>query len=125
MADSRAQRTDKIRTLTKPARREGILHSEHDVTRLQGECQHIVDTLARMGVGVQMEQLESRVAWVAILRLLVAKGICTDAEAEGERFTVMKGMLGEILHSVEEQQLQQGKPQIQRVERPKLAVATH
>ena len=115
----------KVRILATRERRDGILHSSHDVDRLQGDCERIVTTLAQRGIGVDMERLELRTMPLAVIRILVAKGVCGEEEIEGERFTVMREMLQALLQDVEERQLAAQGPQIARVEMPKLAVATH
>lgn len=113
---------DDSETLAAPS---GILHNKHDVQRLIKKCEQLHGAIAKHGAMVDQVRLHDQAQSFAVARILVLKGICTEAEMNGEVFSRMALLLEGALQQVEEQSLQRGKPQVQRVEKPKLLVATH
>lgn len=99
--------------------------NEHDVNSLQKECQGLVNAMARLGAAVDMPRVEASAGTYAILRILVTRGVCSESEAEGERFTAMRDILRQGLQQVEIQAAQRDGKRVQAVRGPGLVVARH
>lgn len=125
-----------------PVEREGILANEHDVDKLSEDIAKLLAGLAQRGLPININQLDinnlkARVESVAACRMLIAKGICTEAEMAAFCNTEFKAILITILQIVEEQRLQAQGPRQDRiitpadagklatVRKPKLAVVRH
>ena len=100
-----------------------ILHNEHDVGVLQAECQALVNAIAQMGAQVNMPMLQLASRAFAMMRLLVLKNVCTEAETQGEEFTALRAILREQLLSVEADLAKRTGKSVQAVHTPKIVVA--
>lgn len=99
-----------------------ILHNAHDVAKLQEEGIAILRELSARGVGIRMDSVMASAQSHAAIRLLILKGICTEAEAQGEVLTTVRDYLRSILQQVEQQQLQGQSSATQQPTGPKVEV---
>jgi len=88
----------------------GVLHNDHDVDALMQECAKTITYMAQRGVNININVLDvnnlrTKAETFALCRLLIAKGICTEAELQAEVYGAILGMLRVILQHVEEQRL--------------------
>jgi hypothetical protein len=104
----------------KPA---GILHNAHEVQAIQAECQALVNRMAQLGAQPDTGHVQSAAGIFAVMRILVLKGVCTDDEAEGERFLGMRQILRDLLMRVEAEAAARGG--VQAVRQPNIIVAKH
>lgn len=106
----------------------GILHNTHDVQDIEQRVNLVLTALAQRGAPVNpdtvdINNLRGRSQAYAACRLLVLKGICTEAEVQAEEAQALLSTLYLILNIVEQQKLQQ--PQVQAVRQPGIIVAKH
>lgn len=97
----------------------GILANDHDVDRLGEQIGKLLAGLAERGVMVDIAALDlnnvkARVEAEAACRMLVAKGIATQAEMAATCNQIFKDILAAVLQAVEERQLQQPGAQVAR-----------
>lgn len=109
--------------------RRAVTHNKHDVGALEQECQRLHVAIAERGAQVDVAALTARAQAFTAIKLLVERGLCTEAEAQAALLTEIRNALGGILQSVEvarlQQQQQQGR-QVQPVRKPDLIVpASH
>lgn len=107
--------------------RRAVTHNQHDVDALERECQRLHVAIAERGAQVDAAALTARAQAFTAIKLLVERGICTEAEAQGALLTEIRNMLAGILQQVEVQRLhqaqaqrQQAGPQVQAVRKPDL-----
>ncbi len=110
--------TDELMVRRKEKReRRTVVASERDADQLAEDCKKLTQALFDRGVAINLgaldlNNLKPRIEAFAACRMLVQKGICTEAELAAECNTQLRGILAGILQAVEEQQLQQlGKVQ--------------
>lgn len=92
----------------KPAKDPGLLASERDVNQISEQVKKLADGLAQRGVAVSFDtvdinNLRPRVEAYAACQMLVAKGICTEAEMAALVNIELRAILAAILQRVEEQ----------------------
>src|SRR5258707_7756423 len=100
-----------------------ILHNEHDVGVYQAECQALVNSMTQMGAQANMPMLQLAARAYATMRLLVLKGVCTEAETQGEEFLALRAILREQLLAVEADVAKRTGKSVQAVHTPKIVVA--
>ena len=103
----------------KPATEPGILANDHDVDKLGEDIQKLLTGLAQRGLAINIQALDlnnlkARVEAEAACRMLVAKGIVTQAEMAATCNQVFKDILVAVLQAVEETRLAQQSAQIVR-----------
>lgn len=116
--------TAEVDAPTPAAEPEQQQRNKHDVKRLEGEITALLTTFAQRGVQLNREVLQSSARAYASCRMLVIKGICTEAEMQAEESLVLRSLLLALLQQVEEQQLAQAR-KVQPVRKPGLVVARH
>jgi hypothetical protein len=99
--------------------------NDHDAEVLRKQVAGIATEIMNLGYRFDMDAVRASAESYAVMRLLVVKGVCTDAEAQVEVYSRMRGMLAATLQQVEEQILKDGKQRVQPVRTPGLVVATH
>lgn len=127
-------------TTTTPKSDGGILANDHDVDKQGEELGRLLKGLGERGVVIDIQRidlnnLKARIEAVAACRMLIAKGICTEAEMAAACNAEFKAILTVVLQAVEEQRLAQQRdtlvtpPSIERGRdgsvKPKLAVVRH
>lgn len=86
-----------------PVNKHGAWEAEQRMNKLLRE---IASRGARIDLnGIDVNNLRPRAEAYAACRILIEKGICTEAELQHEVYTAIAQMLGVILQAVEEQQL--------------------
>lgn len=95
-----------------PIRAARPLHTNANVEHLIGEVQKTLDFMAQRGLVIHLDALDvnnlrARADSFAACRILIEKGVATEAEVQGEMMTALLGMLRAILQTVEQQQLAQ------------------
>lgn len=96
---------------TQPTAKDpGLLASERDANQISEQVKKLADGLAQRGVSVSFDtvdinNLRPRVEAYAACQMLVAKGICTEAEMAALVNIELRAILAAILQRVEEQLL--------------------
>lgn len=109
----------------------------HDVKRAEEQANKLLAAIAALGVQIPINALDvstlrlhARVQ--GLCRLLVAKGVVTEAEVQYEEMVALCQSLGAVLQQVETARLSQPAsqsssqgPKVEAVRTPKLLVARH
>ncbi len=115
-------------------RQPGVLANDHDNDKLGEEITKLLKGLAERGVMVDINRidlnnLKARIEAIACCRILIAKGICTEAELGAACNQEFRAILMVILQLVEEQRLAAQQPAVDTIIKPqgagKLAIVRH
>ncbi len=106
--------------------RAGILHNAHDADLAAARVEKVIAALGARGLPVDItaidaRNLRARADAFAACRLLIQKGLATEAEVATEAFQALEGLLLAVLAHVERESLTAG--QVQAVRKPGLVVA--
>lgn len=109
------------------AQDKGILANDHDNDKLGKDIAKLLDGLAKRGVAISLERidlnnLKARIESYAACQMLVAKGICSEAEMAAACNREFRAILATILQLVEEQRLSAAS-EIQTVRKPPIQIA--
>lgn len=104
----------------------GILHNAHDADLAAARVEKVIAALGARGLPVDItaidaRNLRARADAFAACRLLIQKGIATEAEVATEAFQALEALLLAVLAHVERESLTAG--QVQAVRKPGLVVA--
>ncbi len=99
-----------VEQIEQPVPNPGVLHNDHDVDALMRETAKTIAYMAQRGVDININtidvnNLRTKAETFALCRLLIAKGLFTEAELQAEVYGAILGMLHAILQHVEEQRL--------------------
>jgi hypothetical protein len=100
-----------------------VAANRHDADVLRDECNALIGELGRRNMRVEMGILRTTAESFAVCKLLIDKGICTEAELQAEVYGAMRSLLANLLQQVEEQQLTAQRSRVQPVRAPGLVVA--
>ena len=120
---------------TKQQQQQQQQRNAHDVKRAEEQANKLLAAIAALGVQIPINALDvstlrlhARVQ--GLCRLLVAKGVATEAEVQYEEMVALCQSLGAVLQQVETARLSQPAsssqgPKVEAVRTPGLLVARH
>jgi hypothetical protein len=101
--------------------------NKHAVKALAAECNGLIARINQAGAGVDLDRLKTISQVMAIGRILLAAGLCTEAQLQYEEFLATRGFLRGLLQHVEGQALAKraDAKKVEAVRAPKLLIARH